>query len=203
MTRAISSPFLAKSTRLWAGGKSSFPTLPSSNFKPYHDLTTCSLGRIGTRTGIFPWNYVEVLESTLNPIPPSSALYTEDGDETGYRPDGPDSFGLPPDNNDDLYSANDEPTPSASVYPPPPSPLPRTDVINYGAEFEEYDDTLGLNHATDLHAALSGMGFGIFGNVGDGDGEGLGEVLRPRPPGGEVVGRSGRRKVVTLETIEE
>jgi hypothetical protein len=47
------------------------------------------------------------------------------------------------------------------------------------------------------------MGFGIFGNVGDEDGEGLGEVLRPRPPGGEVAGRSDRRKVVTLETIEE
>lgn len=206
-------------------------------------------GRIGLRTGIFPRTYVEVLlPSTSDPIQPiATSLSYAEGDETGYRPDGPDSFGLPPDSLpqreetgyrpsapdsfglppdstvDDLYSADDGP--SASLYPshvpqysPPPPPLPiinappeqtargdSNDRINYGAEFQEYDRAWYTDTGTDLQTALSGTGFGMaLGEEGD---EGLGGFMgtdaADATAAAEVIGRGARRRVMTLETIEE
>jgi hypothetical protein len=162
-------------------------------------LPSHRFGRIGTRTGIFPWTFVEVLESSSEALPPPS-LHTEDSDETGYRPDGPDSFGLPPDNNDDLYSANDGPT--SSLYPPPLPPS-RMDAINYGAEFQDFDlehEVFNFDRTTDLQAALPGMGFEVSGNEGV---EGGVDEVPISAAGGEVMVRGGRRKVEILETIEE
>jgi hypothetical protein len=122
-----------------------------------------------------------VLESNKNHILPPSSLYAEDGDEAGYRPDGPDSFGLPVNHPDDLYSA---------------SPPPRADAINYGAEFHGHDDV--SDRGTDLQAALAGMDFGTTANVSNVEGgQSLPEV--PEVMGGST-GRTGRR---TMDTIEE
>jgi hypothetical protein len=118
--------------------------------------------------------------------------------------------------NEDLYSAEDSRMPASSEYTsyqPPDEDLysaetsavprhsqqepgrGRTDRINYGEEFQEWDREYSSrsDRASDLQIALLGMDFGLEGGETqvESNGEGRGR------------GVSSRRRIGTLETIEE
>jgi hypothetical protein len=189
---------------------STAPFLPTSLLFPSSVyLTLHRLGRLGSQTGIFPNSYVEVLPPPSEPTIPSSS-YTQDGDETGYRPDGPDSFGLPPDTAPTTTAQSGKewsPAPVYIPYPPPASSVEsavneepareQTDRINYGEEFQEWDREYSSrpDRASDLQTALLGMDFGLDGGETEVESSGEGR--------GRGSGVSSRRRIGTLQTIEE